>query len=122
MTRVAAGTVFDEDYVTNNPVFVIEREGRLVAFYGFRNIDDRVFLDDMFVTPELAGTGLGRLLWDHALVTARERGYDHFLIESDPNAEAFYLRLGAQRIGDIISPSSGRTLPLLRFSFSSRIE
>ena len=116
MRRLAAATTFDENYVTRSPVFVIERQGRLVAFYGFRLIDGRMFLDDMFVAPELIGTGLGIRLWKHAVATAQAHEYSHFFIEADPNAEAFYVKLGAKRIGEIVSPSSGRRLPLLRFN------
>ncbi len=33
-------------------------------------------------------------------------------IAPDPDAEAFYLRLGARRVGEVASTSTGRTLPL----------
>ena len=115
MQRVGSSVAFDKNYIENWPVYVCEVNGKLAGFYGFREIQSEIFLDDMFLEPEYIGKGLGRSLWDHALQTARECGYQQFLIESDPNAEQFYLKMGAKRIGDIESPSSGRTLPLMRY-------
>jgi hypothetical protein len=34
-------------------------------------------------------------------------------IVSDPNAEGFYLRMGAQRVGWVAAQPRGRRLPLL---------
>jgi hypothetical protein len=45
---------------------------------------------------------------------ARDSGFEALLIEADPQAESFYLRMGAVRIGDTVSSATGRTLPLLR--------
>jgi hypothetical protein len=40
--------------------------------------------------------------------------YERLLIQSDPFAEGFYLRLGADRIGEVPSQAlPGRVLPLL---------
>jgi hypothetical protein len=44
---------------------------------------------------------------------AAELRFETLLIESDPNAEGFYLAMGATRIDERRS-ASGRTLPLLR--------
>jgi hypothetical protein len=44
-------------------------------------------------------------------------GARRLLIEADPNAERFYERLGAQRIGEAPSTAvPGRLLPLLEFT------
>jgi len=70
-------------------------------------------IEDLWLYPRLIGRGIGRRLFEHALLTARELGFESLLIESDPNAEGFYLAMGAMRVGERRSPS-GRTLPLLR--------
>lgn len=47
---------------------------------------------------------------------ARALGLSSLLIDADPNAEGFYLRMGAERVGEVPSGSiSGRMLPLLRY-------
>jgi len=103
------------EYVVQCPVYLASNDGRLGGFYGFLILDKEPFLYDFWVDPPFIGTGIGRTLWHHANGVARAHDYAHFLIESDPNAEAFYIRMGARRIGERVSPDSGRYLPLLRY-------
>ena len=65
--------------------------------------------------PEYIGTGVGRVLFDHAVRRAAASGAEVLGLESDPNAEGFYRRMGARRVGEISYPKDGqrRTLPLL---------
>jgi GNAT superfamily N-acetyltransferase len=115
MERVRPALTPSAQYVENEPVFVIETGGaELVGFYGFTRREGVVFLEDMWVHPRQIGTGIGRLMWQHALETARAEGFARFMIESDPNAETFYLHCGARRAGEMVSPATGRVVPLLR--------
>jgi GNAT superfamily N-acetyltransferase len=87
---------------------VAERDG---APAGFATLDPRAReLVALFVAPEAMGAGVGKAL----LAAAREAaGGRELLIESDPNAEPFYLAQGARRVGERVSTSTGRRLPLL---------
>lgn len=96
-------------------VFVLVREEHIAGFYAFLSKSGVTFLESLFVAPEWIRQGCGEQLWRHAINFARGAGVPYFLIESDPNAEGFYLRMGVKRIGEIVSPVSGRSLPLLRF-------
>ncbi|OAI43033.1 hypothetical protein AYO41_00510 [Verrucomicrobia bacterium SCGC AG-212-E04] len=96
-------------------VHVLVRDGHIAGFSAFVTKSTAVFLDSLFVAPEWIRHGFGEKLWRHAVDFARGAGHKSFLIESDPNAEGFYLRMGARRVGDIVSPASGRTLPLLQY-------
>ena len=108
-------------YLADWPVYLAEHEGEIAGFYGFRrnplerNLGSEIFLHDLFIEPKWIGKGVGKELWQHALQTARENAWEKFFIESDPFAENFYIKLGAKRIGEIISPGSNRALPLLEF-------
>ena len=96
-------------------VFVLVCDERIAGFYAFKTKAGAVFLESLFVAPEWIRHGIGEQLWRHAVDFARGTRRVHFMIESDPNAEGFYLRMGAQRVAEIASPASGRTLPLLRY-------
>lgn len=114
MERVRPALTPSAEYVANDPVYVVEDDAaQIVAFYGFRHRPDGLFLEDMWVDPARIGTGLGRRMWEHALGTAHAERYPSFLIEADPNAEGFYLRCGARRTGEMISPETGRVVPVL---------
>ena len=114
MERVRPALIASAEYVARDPVFVVENERREpIAWYGFRARGDDIFLEDMWAHPAQIGNGLGRLMWEHAIATARAEGYRSFLIEADPNAEPFYLHCGARRIGELVSEATGRVVPLL---------
>ncbi len=85
---------------------------------GAVNLDaNPISLDLLFVDPVAIGTGAGKALLEAISEHLRGRGYDRLTIDSDPFAEAFYLRMGAVRAGE--SPSGaapGRMLPRMILS------
>lgn len=94
---------------------VAERDGVLLGYYRLRGTAPDGELVDLFVDAPAIGTGLGRVLWDHAVATALDRGFRTLSWESDPHAEPFYLRMGAVRVGEReVAP--GRVLPLMTFT------
>jgi GNAT superfamily N-acetyltransferase len=95
-------------------VRVAERDGTLVGFSLCVLDADPPQLDMLFVDPPAIGTGAGGALLALALAEARAAGVEALELESDPDAVAFYLAKGAVRIGERRSPSTGRSLPLLR--------
>ena len=75
--------------------------------------------EHMWVAPEHPGVGIGAALFEHAVETARAEGAPELRIASDPNAEGFYKRMGAHRVGtstkDVAGPN--RELPILIYEF-----
>jgi GNAT superfamily N-acetyltransferase len=66
----------------------------------------------IFVEPEAIGSGVGRMLWEHAEARARALGGETLGLDADPNAVPFYERMGMRIVGE--SPSGsipGRFLP-----------
>ncbi|MFD2691099.1 GNAT family N-acetyltransferase [Streptomyces phyllanthi] len=73
-----------------------------------------------FVEPRAIGRGVGRALYSHVMGAARDLGFTRITIESDPNAEPFYRRMGARPVGRTPSGSiAGRELPLLEVVFAT---
>jgi GNAT superfamily N-acetyltransferase len=118
MQRAAPALDFTARDLEREAIYVLEtgplETGAVAGFYALRDLEGQPFLDDLWVEPARIGAGHGKRLWLHALATARGLGWTHLLIESDPDAEGFYLRMGARRLGERRS-SIGRLLPLLRF-------
>ena len=108
-------TLAPEDVVAER-VMVAEVDGSVggfVALAGSPPVGDLSFL---FVDPPFMGMGVGRTLFAAAVDTATSGGFRAFTADADPGAEAFYLRMGARRVGSVPSGSvSGRALPRLRF-------
>jgi ribosomal protein S18 acetylase RimI-like enzyme len=86
-----------------------------VGFYALVGEGREIELEHLWVLPERMGAGVGRALFDHAIRRAASLGAEVLGVESDPNAEGFYRRMGATRVGEISYPIDGRerTLPLL---------
>ena len=105
------------DFVRRNEVYAAVVEGEIVGFYALVGEGQRVELEHLWVSPEHIGAGVGRALFDHAVRRAASLGASSLGIEAEPNAEGFYRRMGARRVGEISYPIDGqeRTLPLLVF-------
>jgi GNAT superfamily N-acetyltransferase len=78
---------------------------------------DGAELDHLWIDPPAMGRGHGAALLRHAVAEALALGGDELRIASDPHAEAFYLRMGAVRVGEVASTPAGRVLPLLVIRF-----
>jgi GNAT superfamily N-acetyltransferase len=116
---------FTPDYLAAHAVSCAQDEtGRVVGFYALERDGGRIRLEHLWLTPSLIGCGLGRQLFEHAVGTAGTLGATELLIESDPNAEGFYLHVGARRIGETVSHLTGveRVLPLLRYALPAVAE
>ena len=94
----------------------------VLGFYALERLSaDDVELDALFVLPEAIGRGYGRVLWDHATQAARDMGAATMIVQGDPNAQGFYLAMGARPAGRRESASiSGRYLPLFAMALARR--
>ncbi len=113
------------EILTMSPEFIAANvtgcalEGDNVAgFYVLTTENDGLHLDHLWVRPAAMRRGIGRALFEHAIEQAKNSGFATIKIEADPNAEGFYQRVGAVRVGTALSEIEGerRELPLLEYS------
>jgi len=104
-------------YIETHEVYAARVERELVGFYSLAGDADKMELDNLWVLPRTMGQSIGRALFAHAVERARALGAQQLVIESDPNAEGFYRRMGARRIGGKIRVTEGqrREIPVLVF-------
>ena len=108
--------------LSEHEVFVGEYETERVGFYALLPARDAWELDHFWIRPAFMGRGFGRVLFTHAVTRLKSLMPAAPLdIESDPNAESFYLHMGAPRVGEISRDWHGlkRTLPHLRVDSES---
>ena len=111
-----ASLKIEPEDLTTMRVCVAEDEDGILGFYGLVGSGQRVQLEHLWVRPSQMGKGVGRSLIGHALSEAVRLGGESVVIESDPHAEPFYLRMGAVRVAEVAAPVPGdpnRTLPIL---------
>jgi len=104
------------EQIEARPTYVLEAAGAIAGFYVLDPLSEHsVELDALFVEPDCIGRGYGRALIEHALSQARALGHRTLIIQGDPNAAAFYRRIGGRPAGTRASASiPGRVLPLFR--------
>lgn len=121
MKHWQADLTISPDYLTNNDVFVAEKNGNIVGFYALTTRGHRAELDHLWVSPAHLGTGVGKALFVHAMRSAKGQNLSEVEILSDPNAEGFYQKMGAYRSGESLSEVDGepRVLPRLTIDPSS---
>ena len=97
-------------------------DGNLAGVSAADPLKDGAFdLALLFVEPAAIRRGVGEKLFAAIVERIAREGAKRLLIEADPNAEDFYKRLGAKRIGEAPSTAiPGRMLPLLEFVVSTR--
>jgi GNAT superfamily N-acetyltransferase len=101
-------------------VEVLEVDGRLVGVFRLCRRTELAYLADLWVEPSAMGKGYGRRLFERAADVARGWGKGVMELESDPHAEPFYLRLGAERVGmSPVAQIPGRAVPLMRYALRS---
>jgi GNAT superfamily N-acetyltransferase len=62
--------------------------------------DARVVLDNLWVTPEQIGKGIGRRACERVFQLAREQGRPELWVLPDPPAEGFYVKMGFSDTGE----------------------
>ncbi|CAN5679991.1 GNAT family N-acetyltransferase [soil metagenome] len=97
------------DFISNNQVYVAEREGEIIGFYALAVEDQKAELEHMWVSPKYIGTGVGKELFIHSIQIAAGYNVSEVMISADPNAEGFYQRRGARRIGEVTTEIDGQT-------------
>ena len=116
-----AALTMQPEFITTNIAFTAVENGRPVGFYVLTTEPNGLHLDHLWVLPSSMARGIGRALFEHAAAEVTRLGFPCMKIEADPNAEAFYKRMGAVRVGTSTSETCGerRELPLMEFSPSS---
>lgn len=108
------------EHIKTEHMYLIECGGRIAGYYQMHERSHEVmWLESLFILPEAMGKGFGAQLMHHAIDLAASLGYRRLEWESDPHAEAFYLRFGAvmfaQRESGI---QKGRMLPQMRLELT----
>src|SRR5438309_9772711 len=101
------------DFIAKHEVYVAMIGDDIAGCCALVIDDAQAELEHMWVKPEHIGIGVGKALFTHVAGRARDLDLGVLEISADPNAEGFYQRLGATRIGDVRSEMEGqpRVLP-----------
>ena len=106
---------FSPQYFEENEGWVAVMNEMPIGFYTLQEKDGTASIENLWVSPQYIGKGVGRALFLHAVELSRQRGNTTLQLEADPNAVPFYERMGMQQIGEYQYELEGqpRTLPIM---------
>jgi N-acetylglutamate synthase-like GNAT family acetyltransferase len=106
--------MFEDEYIARNTVKLVMAEAEMIGFFALvkGDVDE---LDHLWLLPKAIGKGYGSLVFEQILAECKTLEITEFFIISDPDAEGFYLKRGALKIGGVYSEPQKRMLPKLKF-------
>jgi GNAT superfamily N-acetyltransferase len=121
----------NSDYITNNDVFVFEKEGNIIGYYSIVELKDDIeisgikiskgfWLEHMFIEPWSIGKGIGTKMFDHLRKRCGFRGINELGILADPNTRKFYEKMGCAYKREYPSTIKNRTTPYLQLILGGR--
>jgi N-acetylglutamate synthase-like GNAT family acetyltransferase len=108
------------DFIANNEMYVAIIDEKIVGCCALVMRDSLAELEHMWIRPGHMGNGVGRALFNQIVERAAIHNAKVVELSADPNAEGFYQRMGATRIGEVRSAIEGqpRVLPRMRYALS----
>ena len=119
-SAILQGYSVSPEQLAADGMYVLETDTEILGFYSLTNSNDCPELDLMFVANNAQGKRIGAMLFEHMKQQAAALGAAQVKIIAHPPAEAFYLRMGAIKVG--VKPPSGRvtwTRPVLSLALQS---
>jgi GNAT superfamily N-acetyltransferase len=106
------------EYILENETWLASINDEPAGFYSLKKENGTWWLDHLWVRPEAMGQGVGATLFRHAMMRCRAWGGSSLMIESDPNAEGFYQKMGAVKVEERRSEVDGqpRILPVMKLN------
>ena len=104
-----------EEYIETNSVFNLMLDNQIIGYYSFfHESENSIKLDNLFVLPDFIGKGFGKLLMNDFLVRLQDLSVQKVVLNSEPNAESFYIKFGFVKIGQIETSIKDRYLPIMQ--------
>jgi GNAT superfamily N-acetyltransferase len=101
------------EFIRDNEVYVAMKGEEIVGCGALCINPSAAELEHMWIRPAHMGAGIGRALFTFIKERAMNLKLPVLELNADPNAEGFYERMGARRIGEVRSEIEGkpRVLP-----------
>jgi GNAT superfamily N-acetyltransferase len=99
---------FSPEGLRKKEFFVADVAGEAVGWAAIIPMGEICWLDDLWISPQWMGRGLGTLLFQRAAARGRELGAFRIEWEAEPHAIGFYEKLGGHYLRDSEPGVSGR--------------
>ncbi|MBE8725926.1 GNAT family N-acetyltransferase [Flavobacterium hungaricum] len=105
------------EYIQNNDVFNLVEESKIIGYYSYlKQENNQIKLDNLFLLPKYIGKGFGVFLMNDFLQRMRNEKYEKIILDSEPNAEQFYQKIGFKKIGEFETSIKNRFMPIMEMN------
>ncbi|UPZ17713.1 GNAT family N-acetyltransferase [Flavobacterium humidisoli] len=105
------------EYIETNSVFNLVDENQIIGYYSyFRLENNQVKLDNLFILPEYIGKGFGSFLMNDFVERMRNEKCQKIILDSEPNVEQFYQKIGFTKIGEFETSIKNRFMPIMEIN------
>ncbi|PWB19384.1 GNAT family N-acetyltransferase [Flavobacterium sp. HTF] len=103
-----------QDYIRDNNTFKLVDNDLIIGYYSYVFENEKVVkLDNLFILPEHIGRGFGKYLLLDFLNRMKEEKTEKIILDSEPNAEEFYAKMGFVKIGEFETSIKNRFMPIM---------
>nr|WP_322625850.1 GNAT family N-acetyltransferase [uncultured Flavobacterium sp.] len=103
-----------DDYIANNFVYKLCDNQAVIGYYSYKIKEATIILlDNFFILPEYIGQGFGKTMMEDFLERIDSSHITKIELESDPNAELFYIKFGFKTITLKETSDKERFIPLM---------
>lgn len=103
-----------QDYIKEHNVYKMSVNNLIIGYYSYFFRDEKeIELDNLFILPEYIGKGLGKYLVLDFLNRIKDQKAERIILDSEPNAEDFYAKMGFVKIGEFETSIKNRFMPIM---------
>ncbi|MFH6934368.1 GNAT family N-acetyltransferase [Flavobacterium sp. FlaQc-30] len=103
-----------QDYIKEHNVYKLSINNLIIGYYSYFFRDEKeIELDNLFILPEYIGKGLGKYLVLDFLNRIKDQKVERIILDSEPNAESFYSKMGFVKIGEFETSIKNRFMPIM---------
>ena len=108
-----------EEYIETKSIFKLVVDNKIVGYYSyFHESENTIKLDNLFVLPDFIGKGFGKMLLNDFFVRMKNTDTQKVILNSEPNAEDFYIKFGFVKVGQVETSIKNRYLPIMELKIN----
>ena len=100
-------------YIEENQTFKLVLNDNIIGYYSYIFNDRTIKLDNLFILPQCIGKGYGKYLMYDFFERIKIGNFDKITLNSEPNAENFYKKIGFIKVGEFETSIKNRFMPIM---------
>lgn len=103
-----------EEYIETKSIFKLIVDNEIIGYYSyFQETEKTIKLDNLFILPKFIGKGFGKVLMQDFFKRLKNSTTEKVTLNSEPNSEKFYLKLGFITVNHIKTSIKNRVMPVM---------